>query len=141
MEEGEGGWGHTAPPHPTLGSVPRGGGDRDPWELPPAREAQAEHAANTHTPGCSQSASTPQQRHRAPKGRTARVGSPQEQLEEGEGQRLPLCALWAGSERSLWPHHHLHSPEGAGRWHRLAPGGGWRCGNTHSLCLVWAMCF
>lgn len=25
-EEGEGGWGHTAPPYPTPGSVPRGGG-------------------------------------------------------------------------------------------------------------------
>lgn len=137
-EEAEGRWGHTAPLHPPPRI--RGG-----VGLPGSSHLPGECRQSTQ-PTCTPLAVPKVHPHLSTVTNTQRDAQPELvpcrsswRREKSKGCLCVPCGH--GLSTAFGITINLHSPVGAGRWHRLAPGGGWQCGNTHPLCLVWAMCF
>lgn len=135
-------WGAEGPPGASCTQQGLGSS----MQAPCAQEVRAEGAPNIHAPmSFPQSASTPRHHQNPPRGLGVPAGCPRLPPEAGSGGKRATATprTQPGLVRAQ-PSASPSSPvaqqaEGdATDWHGEVAG---RPGNTHPLCLVWAMCF
>lgn len=135
-------WGAEGPPGASCAQQGLGSS----MQAPCAQEVRAEGAPNIHAPmSFPQSASTPGHHQNPPRGLGVPAGCPRLPPEAGSGgRRVMTTPRTQPGMVQAQPSASPSSPvaqraEGdATDWHGEVAG---RPGNTHPLCLVWAMCF